>query len=215
MNKKNKQEEQLDAIRDMRNLMERSSRFLSLSGLAGVAVGIIALMGVFAFFLKVDISPWQPVHPDVLFATAPEGVISNLDFLLKDALLILACSLAVGIWMSANRARKNKHRLWDAPAKRLLINLMIPLLSGGILCLIFIDKGLSPYLASMTLVFYGLALVNASKYSLDEIRNLGLLEILCGLLAAWEPKYGILIWGIGFGVLHIGYGLLIHSKQKQ
>jgi hypothetical protein len=215
MNKKNKQEEQLDAIRDMRNLMERSSRFLSLSGLAGVAVGIIALMGVFAFFLKVDISPWQPVHPDVLFATAPEGVISNLDFLLKDALLILACSLAVGIWMSANRARKNKHSLWDVPAKRLLINLMIPLLSGGILCLIFIDKGLSPYLASMTLVFYGLALVNASKYSLDEIRNLGLLEILCGLLAAWEPKYGILIWGIGFGVLHIGYGLLIHSKQKQ
>jgi hypothetical protein len=210
-----KTKEQLEAIKEMRNMMERSSRFLSLSGLAGVAVGIIALMGVFAFFLKVDISPWEPVHPDVLFATAPEGVISNLDFMLKDAMLILACSLAVGIWMSANRARKNKHSLWDAPAKRLLINLIIPLVSGGMLCLIFIDKGLSPFLASMTLVFYGLALVNASKYSLDEIRNLGLLEILCGLLAAWETKYGILIWGIGFGALHIGYGLLIHSKQKQ
>ena len=196
-------------------MMERSSRFLSLSGLAGVAVGIIALMGVFAFFLKVDISPWEPVHTDVLFATAAEGVISNLDFMLKDAMLILACSLAVGIWMSANRARKNKHSLWDAPAKRLLITLMIPLVSGGILCLIFIDKGLSPYLASLTLIFYGLALVNASKYSLDEIRNLGLMEILCGLLAAWEPKFGVLIWGIGFGLLHIGYGLLIHSKQKQ
>jgi hypothetical protein len=210
-----KTKERLEAIKEMRNLMERSSRFLSLSGLAGVAVGIIALMGVFAFFLRLDISPWEPVHPDVLFATAAEGVISNLDFMLKDAMLILACSLAVGIWMSANRARKNKHSLWDAPAKRLLINLMIPLLSGGILCLIFIDKGLSPYLASLTLIFYGLALVNASKYSLDEIRNLGLLEILCGLLAAWEPKYGVLIWGIGFGLLHIGYGLLIHSKQKQ
>jgi hypothetical protein len=210
-----KTKEQLEAIKEMRNMMERSSRFLSLSGLAGVAIGVIALMGVFAFFLRLDVSPWEPVHPDVLFATAPEGVISNLDFMLTDAMLILACSLAVGIWMSANRARKNKHSLWDAPAKRLLINLMIPLLSGGILCLIFIDKGLSPYLASMTLVFYGLALVNASKYSLDEIRNLGLLEILCGLLAAWEPKYGVLIWGIGFGVLHIGYGLLIHSKQKQ
>jgi hypothetical protein len=81
--------------------------------------------------------------------------------------------------------------------------------------LLLLDSPYYPYLASLTLIFYGLALVNASKYSLDEIRNLGLLEILCGLLAAWEPKYGILIWGIGFGVLHIGYGLLIHSKQKQ
>jgi hypothetical protein len=210
-----KTKEQLDAIQDMRNMMERSSRFLSLSGLAGVAVGIIALMGAFAFFLKVDISPLEPVHPDILFATATEGVITNLDFMLTDAALILICSLSTGIWMSANRARKNKHSLWDATAKRLLINLMIPLVSGGLLCLIFIDKGLSPYLPSLTLVFYGLALVNASKYSLDEIRNLGLLEILCGLLAAWEPTYGVLFWGLGFGVLHIGYGLLIHSKQKQ
>jgi hypothetical protein len=210
-----KSKEQLEAIQEMRNMMERSSRFLSLSGLAGVAVGIIALIGVFVFFLKLDISPWEPVYPDILFATAPEGVISNLDFMLTDSILILACSLAVGIWMSANRAKKNKHSLWDAPAKRLLINLMIPLVSGGMLCLIFIGKGLSPYLASLTMIFYGLALVNASKYSLDEIRNLGLLEILCGLLAAWEPKYGVLIWGMGFGLLHIGYGLLIHSKQKQ
>ncbi len=210
-----KTKEQLDAIRDMRNMMERSSRFLSLSGLAGVAVGIIALIGVFAFFFQLDISPLDPVYPDILFATAREGRLSNQDFMVADALLILLSSLIIGIWMSANRARKNNHSLWDATAKRLLVSLLIPLVAGGILCLIFIAKGLSPFLAALTLIFYGLALVNASKYSLDEIRNLGLLEILCGLLAAWEPKYGVLIWGLGFGILHIGYGLLIHSKQKQ
>ena len=116
--------------------------------------------------------------------------------------------------MSINRSKKLQLPAWDLTAKRLLINLFIPLAAGGILCLIMIDKGELVYLIPITLIFYGLSLVNASKYSFDEIRTLGILQIVLGLIAAWQADYALLLWATGFGILHIGYGLLIHTKHQ-
>jgi hypothetical protein len=138
----------------------------------------------------------------------------TFQFIMLDALLVLIASLAAGTIMSINRSKKLNLPSWDGAAKRLVINLMIPLTSGGFLCLIFIQKGQLEMLAPLTLIFYGLALVNASKYTVDEIRNLGILQIILGLLAAWQPDFGLLCWAIGFGILHIGYGLFIHTKHQ-
>lgn len=206
--------EQLDAIKDMRNLMERSSRFLSLSGLAGVAIGIIALMGVAALYLQFDLSPLGSGFETKLATIQPSIHDDNFLFLIADALIILLVAITAGILMSVNRSKKLQLSSWDNTAKRMLINLFIPLAAGGILCLIMMAKGELSYLIPVTLIFYGQALVNASKYSFDEIRTLGILQTILGLLAAWQPAYALLLWAIGFGFLHVGYGLLIHTKHQ-
>jgi hypothetical protein len=206
--------EQLDAIKDMRNLMERSSRFLSLSGLAGVVIGIIALLGVAALYLQFDLSLLGSGFEIKLATIKPSLQDENFLFLIGDALLILLAAVIAGILMSVNRSKKLQLSTWDNTAKRMLINLFIPLAAGGILCLIMMAKGELSYLIPVTLIFYGQALVNASKYSFDEIRTLGILQTMLGLFAAWQPAYALLLWAIGFGILHIGYGLLIHTKHQ-
>ena len=41
----NEQNQHLETLQDIKKIMERSSRFLSLSGLSGIAAGICALAG--------------------------------------------------------------------------------------------------------------------------------------------------------------------------
>ena len=210
----NTPKEQLDAIKDMRNLMERSSRFLSLSGLSGVAIGIIALMGATALYLQFDLTPLGSGFENKLASIQATLDDKNFVFLMANALIVLLLAILAGILMSVNRSKKLQLPSWDLTAKRLLINLFIPLVAGGILCLIMIEKGDLVYLIPITLIFYGLSLVNASKYSFDEIRTLGILQIVLGLIAAWQADYALLLWATGFGILHIGYGLLIHTKHQ-
>jgi hypothetical protein len=196
--------------------MERSSRFLSLSGLSGVAIGIFALMGTTVLYLKLDLHPLEKGYQSLLATTTPSLSNELFQFIILDALVVLIASLSAGTIMSMNRSKKLNQPSWDPAAKRLVINLMIPLVAGGLLCLIFIQKGELAYLAPITLLFYGLALVNASKYTVDEIRNLGIIEIALGLIAFWQLEFALLFWGIGFGILHIIYGMFIHTKhQKQ
>lgn len=210
----NTPKEQLDAIKDMRNLMERSSRFLSLSGLSGVAIGIIALLGAAAVYLQLGLSSITSGFENKLKSIHATSDDDHFLFLIVAALLVLLVAVITGILMSINRSKKLQLPAWDLTAKRLLINLFIPLAAGGILCLIMIDKGEFVYLIPITLIFYGLSLVNASKYSFDEIRTLGILQIVLGLIAAWQADYALLLWATGFGILHIGYGILIHTKHQ-
>lgn len=210
----NTPKEQLDAIKDMRNLMERSSRFLSLSGLSGVAIGIIALLGATVLYLQFDLSPLHSGFENKLASIQATLDDKNFLFLIADALIVLLVAVIAGIMMSINQSKKLQLPSWDLTAKRLLINLFIPLAVGGVLCLIMMTKGELGYLIPVTLIFYGLSLVNASKYSFDEIRTLGVLQTVLGLIAAWLPDYALLLWATGFGILHIGYGLLIHTKHQ-
>ena len=105
--------------------------------------------------------------------------------------------------------------LWNHQTKRLLINLLISLATGGIFSFILLLKGFIGLVAPITLLFYGLALVNASKYTLSEIRSLGLLEIALGLISTYYIGYGLLFWAVGFGALHIVYGVLMHLKYEK
>jgi hypothetical protein len=210
----NTPKEQLDAIKDMRNMMERSSRFLSLCGLSGVAIGIIALIGAAALYIQFDLPLLNSGFEYKLASIQATLDDKNFLFLIADALIVLLVAVIAGILMSINQSKKLQLPSWDLTAKRLLINLFIPLAAGGVLCLIMMTKGELGYLIPVTLIFYGLSLVNASKYSFDEIRTLGILQILLGLIAAWQPNYALLLWASGFGILHIGYGLLIHTKHQ-
>jgi len=195
-------EKQIEDLKAIREMMEKSSKFLSLSGLSGVIAGIAAIVGAaFAYFLLIQ----DPAHTGL-------SSIQQLAILLADATLVIAISLGFGIYLSLRKARKNKLRLFNKVTIRTLYNLFVPLAAGGILALIFLFRGDVEILASITLIFYGLALVNISKFTFDEIHYLGIVEIVLGIAAAIFLFYGIIFWTIGFGVCHIIYGLIMYKK---
>ena len=209
---KNK-EQQLKELHEIRSLMERSSRFLSLSGLSGISTGIIALLGAFAAFyflrfgaIKYD-EHFQVVRGDLH--------INFFRFLIIDALIILILALTSALFFMWRKAGKAGKKLWDHTARKLFIHFSIPLITGGLFSILLIYYSHFHLIAATTLIFYGLALVNAGKYTFSDIQYLGILEILLGLLAGIFLHYGLLFWVIGFGLLHILYGTIMYYKYEK
>ena len=215
--KMNSTNEHLDALKDIRSMMEKSSRFVSLNGFAGVFVGIFALCGAFAAYLFIQAQYHNMQVPHYEYSVDETGRLnfSFLQFFVFDAVCVLILSLIAGSWLSIRKARKSGLNIWDKTAQRLFVNMMIPLASGGIFCLILIYHHIVGMVAPAMLIFYGLALINSSKYTFEEIRVLGILEIGLGLLAALFIGYGLLFWAIGFGVLHIIYGVIMYFKYEK
>ncbi len=201
------EKEHLQALSDIRSMMERSSRFISLSGLSGIFAGIFALAGAYIAYLKIysiSLREWK------------EGSFNDLIiFLLVDAVLVLIASLSVGTLLTIRNSKKKGVKIWDNTSKRLLINLLIPLATGGLFCLILINHFIFILVAPATLIFYGLALINASKYTYNDIRYLGICEIILGLLASIYAGYGLFFWAAGFGLLHIIYGAIMYYKYER
>ncbi|HSV88224.1 MAG TPA: putative holin-like toxin [Bacteroidales bacterium] len=208
-------QEPLETLREIKSLMERSSRFLSLSGLSGAIAGTAALAGVAIFYIYLGISPLEPGFYKM--ATLENGGLNPVYFslMLIIAFCVLIIALLAAVLLARKNARKERQPLWDATAKRLVINLGIPLVAGGIYCLILLYHGLIALAVPGTMVFYGLALINASKYTLNDIRFLGIAMILTGLAASLIKDYGLLFWAFGFGVLHIGYGITMYFKYER
>ncbi len=192
----------LKDITEIRSIMERSSRFISLSGLSGIMAGVYALVGAYVAHLIIQ---------DYL--THPNDQV--LQYLMLDALVVLLLAVTTGYFLTNRRAQAQGAKVWDATAQRLLINLLIPLVVGGIFTLILVFRGYTAILAPSMLIFYGLALVNASKYTLSDIRYLGFAEIGLGLIAAAVAGYSLLLWSLGFGVLHIIYGTLMYYTHER
>lgn len=211
----NKEKEHLETLTEIRTLMERSSRFISLSGLSGVFAGVFALIGTAAAYIYLNISIGTPGYYEN--AIRENGAL-NADFFaffFTDAIGVLIASLTVAFILTIRNARLKGHSIWDATAKRLIINMMIPLIAGGLFCLILLYHGLVGLVAPAMLLFYGLSLLNASKYTLNDIRYLGICEIALGLLASIYIGYGLLFWAFGFGILHIIYGLVMYNKYER
>ena len=209
---KEKETSPIETLSEIRQLMERSSRFISLSGLSGVFAGIYALIGA--------LLAYQYLHLSVRFSRKylyAEGRSFNdfVYFLVGDALLVLILAISTGIFLTTRKARKDGNSLLDKTAKKLLINLSIPLVCGGLLCISMLFHHIYGFIAPAMLIFYGLALINASKYTLNDIRYLGFSEIFLGLTSSVFIGYGLLFWAVGFGVLHIAYGTYMYFKYEK
>ena len=198
----NQQAEDIKAIRDM---MEKSSKFLSLSGLSGIFAGVTAICGAaFAYFyLLKDPSATDYTH------------IQEVLILLTDALLVVIISIGFGFYFSWKKAKKNNQLFFNSVTRRAIYNLAIPLIAGGFFSFLLLWRGEIEIVISSTLIFYGLALINTSKYTFDEIHYLGIIEVVLGLFAAVFLHYSILFWTIGFGLCHILYGWIMYKKYDQ
>lgn len=204
-------QEYIQDLSEIRSMMERSTRFLSLTGWSGILAGIYALLGVFAAHLLFEHEAKEPL----LSTFQRQEVTSStvLIFLLAVGVLLLAVSTA--IWLSSRKAARNQEKLWNPVARRLVVNMAIPLFTGGFLILLLIMKGALGFVAPFSLIFYGLALTNASKFTFHELRSLGLIQIFLGLISTYFMEYSLEIWGLGFGLMHIAYGIYMHQKYEK
>jgi predicted lysophospholipase L1 biosynthesis ABC-type transport system permease subunit len=204
----------LETLTEIRNLMERSSRFISLSGLSGIWAGIVALAGaaVAAWYLDLNLTSAQ----EYAYLQRSNGLNTNfLLFFFADALSVIFVALGGAVYFTTRKARKQGLPVWDNTVRRMLVNLSIPLVTGGLFCLALVLHGYYVLIAPATLIFYGLSLINASKYTLRDLKALGMAEILLGISASFMTGFGLLFWAMGFGVLHIVYGTLMYYKYDR
>jgi hypothetical protein len=204
-------DDRLKDISEIRSLMEQSSKFLSLSGLSGISAGSVGLVAA-------GIAQWAILRSG---SQTSDGVSLGMDkgrlitFFVITAFLTLIAALSLAAFFSIRMARKKGLPVWTKTAKSLILNLFVPLSAGGAFCFILLYHDLIFLIAPSMLMFYGLALFNTSKYTLDEIRYLGIIEICLGLIASIWSQFGLVFWGIGFGVLHIIYGTLMYFKYEK
>jgi hypothetical protein len=193
----------------IRSMMERSSRFISLSGLSGVFAGLSALVGglyVYQLFRANGLEYFDGEHK--LYSA---NLVSELFF---TGVVILAFAFTFGILFTIRKSKKYDLPIWTSATKNMLFNLAVPLATGGIFCLALIYHGSYGFVAPSTLIFYGLALVNAEKYTFSDVKYLGFSELILGLISLFYIGYGLIFWIIGFGILHILYGLVMFKKYK-
>ncbi|MBW4890672.1 hypothetical protein KXQ82_13130 [Mucilaginibacter sp. HMF5004] len=199
-------------ISSIRNLMERSTKFISLSGLSGVMAGVYALIGAaFAYkilYLNGDVTTYFSMD-------RTEGFGTILWQLSLTGLIVLTLSITTGILLTVRKARKNGLSVINPSSKALLVSGGIPLVTGGIFAIILLMRFDFGIISSTCLIFYGLALVAASQHTFGDVKWLGIFEIILGLLALTIPGYGLYIWAFGFGVLHILYGTIMHFKYDR
>ncbi|MFK7920380.1 MAG: hypothetical protein AB8H47_00410 [Bacteroidia bacterium] len=207
--------ERLKDLSEIRSMMENSSKFMSLSGLSGIAAGIVALIGA---WVASEFLEGQGVLDNFIILVNDTYYIPEASLIWKTmglGVAILLTAVFFATLFSVRMARKNKLPLWNRTAERLLINMMIPLAVGAVFCFQLTRFGFIGMVAPATLIFYGLALLNAGKYTLREIRYLGLSEIALGLIAGFMVGYGLIFWVVGFGGLHIIYGVVMYLKYER
>ncbi len=209
----------LSDLKEIRSIMDRSTRFLSLSGLAGILAGVFALIGGFVAYvylgkLGLITDTFQSYSHYLPVSTLPEPA-EIISFIFLDAGLVLLFAIIAGLYFGLRKSKKDGIPFWSPASRRLLWNLAIPLVAGGIFCAILYYHYVFWLIAPSTLIFYGMALLNAGKYTLNEIRYLGISEIVLGLISAFYISYGLLFWMIGFGILHIVYGAIMYFKYER
>lgn len=212
--------EQLNDLHDIKQMMERSSRFISLSGWSGIAAGVCALVG--AYFANTVIGHTHSVEFEFKGAGRPysyDSSVSIQDFmgnrLFNIAVFTFIAALLFAFVFTYIRSRKNNTPIWSSTSRRLMLNVCIPLVTGGIYLLKLIENGTYGLIAPGCLIFYGLALINGSKYTLGEIKYLGYTEISLGIISCWFIGWGLYFWAMGFGVMHIVYGTVMWYKYER
>lgn len=207
------QQNHLQDIREIKTMMEKSTKFLSLSGLSGVSAGVIALIGAAIGYYIMD---FGSIKYDEFYRILPphnqQGSILPLFIL---GVVVLLSALASGFYFSWRKAKKQSIPFLTRATFHLVTSMFIPIVTGGILCLIMFFRHEVSWLASITLIFYGLGLVSASKYTHKEVQYLGLSEIVLGLFSAIFLNYGLFFWALGFGVFHIVYGIVAYIRYEK
>lgn len=202
-----------DDIKTIKKIMEESSRFLSLSGLSGLFAGLSAIAG--GCVAHYGILKSRTFFINDMFINLPDKEISSMKIqLIADALIVLLIALTGSFYFSFRKARDKGQKIWTPVSRRLLLSLVLPLMAGAFFIIVLFSQNQWQLIVPAMLIFYGLALISAGKFTYSEVFYLGLAELITGFASALFPIIALLFWILGFGALHIGYGLIMYRKYK-
>ena len=209
----------LETLQDIRSMMEKSSRFISLSGWSGIAAGICALIGAGLAYPEIVAYRVAKSGTELVDPLRDYSAGDSHDRL-EQKLIIIAAVVFITAFISAFlftyfRSRKTGIPIWGGSARRLMWNTVLPMVTGGLVILKMLELGYYELIAPCCLIFYGLALVNGSKYTLGEVKYLGYGQVVLGIMNLWLLGYGLYFWAAGFGILHIIYGILMWWKYER
>lgn len=208
------EQKHIEALHDIKDMMNRSSRFISLSGLSGISAGLCALAATI-YIWPVWLAVREKLRSGGDLQVYPYPATDVQRLLIMTGIVTFLTALLLALLFTWMRSRKTNTSMWGSTAKRLMTNTAIPLVAGGLVTYRLLDLELVGLIAPSCLIFYGLALLNGSKYTVSEIRWLGICEIILGIVNLWFIGYGLIAWAIGFGVLHILYGALMWWKYER
>jgi len=213
----NESEKLSSELRDIKQIMERSSRFISLSGISGISAGVCALVGAWFSAGVIERNKYAVRNLKISIADADSILFGDFlnSRLFQIALITFIAALLSAFIFTYRRSIKTNVPIWGTTAKRMIINVTIPMVTGGIFLLALIKAGVFGFIAPGCLIFYGLGVLNASKYTLPETRYLGYGEILLGLISLFFMGEGLYFWAAGFGLLHIIYGVFMWMKYER
>lgn len=195
-------EKYLADLKEIREIMSKSTQFISLSGISGIIIGIYALIGSSIAYVLIQ-------QHGRSYITLESTTFKQLILVASG---VLIASILTGILFTIKKAKRNNLSVFSKPAIQLITNFSIPLVAGGIFSILLLRHGYYGLIGATTLIFYGLACINASKYTLRDIRHLGIVNVLLGLISVEFPGNSLYFWAFGFGVCHIIYGALMHFK---
>lgn len=216
----------IEDLASIKTMMNKSSRFMSLSGLSGILAGCYALIAFFVAnrFIAREAQANNAIPRLEYFnpeqGSSSTGLLTSVTTdlgrqLVLIGLITLIAAVVTGIILTVRKAKKQNEKIWDATSRRLAINLAIPLATGGLFCMVLLQYDIIGLIAPATLIFYGLALINASKFTLGDIKYLGIANVTIGLISTQFIGFGLYFWAIGFGILHIVYGSVMYFKYDR
>lgn len=197
--------EALDTLKDIKGMMEKSTKCLSLSRFSGIFVGCYALIGSAAVYYLSEKDPF-------VWGT---DIDTRNKIIALIAFGVLVLSILTAAFLSERKAKKSGDSIFSKPAKKIHKNMFICLLPGGILSIAMLLSGNTQYITTVMLCFYGLSLISASHYTFKDILYLGYSMLILGMINSFFIQYSLVFWALGFGVLHISYGILMYFKYER
>jgi hypothetical protein len=130
------------------------------------------------------------------------------------ALVFIVISL-VTLWIRAKRTvRKNDQKLWSIFTRKIRWQTLISLLIILIIIIMISNIGYFSLTTPLSLFFYGLFLLNLSRFSSIGLRYLSLAEIILAITSYFIYDKEIIFLALGFGFLPILYGIATFIKTK-
>ena len=203
----------LNTLKEIKDLMARSSRFQTISGWSIVIIGIYAsIVSLGAWLLLGNHEPytWLPAFAQDFAINTPSRTILALVIA---AVLVVVSFLTVCLGSYLKTKRDNQTFAFDQTVRRSLINFFVPAIAGALFCVAMLVQGHYGLTSSIMLLFYGLALINCSHYTRSSIALLGYGQLLLGIVDCFVVHHAILFWFLGFGLLHIIYGATTEIRK--
>lgn len=206
---------ELEQLKEIKSMMEKSSRFISLSGWSGVAAGTAALIGAILAYPYVNMGRQETlgeVYPNKGYDSVMAYLFHPLSYIAIGTFLTAMISAFIFTYI---KSQKQKINIWGSMSRKVAFHFLVPFGAGTLFITYLITRSDFIYIAPLSLIIYGISLFSVYKFTIKETLYLALSIILLGLGNLVLPGYSFIFWTLGFGVSHIIYGVYMWNKYDR